>query len=354
MQANLLLSMVTANDKADWDAYSQHHMQATAYHRFAWQEAVKEAYGHKLVSVIARSKVDHRVVGIFPAVLLKTPLCGKQICALPYCDVGYGIGDNQAVVDAMNQFLVQKMAASGSKKLEIRQVAPNSVNDASLANKKVRMLLALPNSSQDLMASFKSKLRSQIRKAEKNGLTATLGQNQELLDHFYHVYTVNMRDLGSPVHPKVWFQKIIAAYKDNGIISVVYKEDTPVGAGLVITNGSSASIPWASTRRDFNKLAPNMLLYWSVLAHCADNGISQFDFGRSTYDEGTYRFKKQWGAEPQLLNWQTYDANGQSITQDANSRSTNALRTTSEKLWRKLPLYITVKAGSLIRPYISL
>ena len=38
---------------------------------------------------------------------------------------------------------------------------------------KVRMLLELPESSEDLMASFKSKLRSQIKKPIKEGLKTT-------------------------------------------------------------------------------------------------------------------------------------------------------------------------------------
>lgn len=352
MQSDLLLSTVTMNDQADWDAYGQSHVQATAYHRFAWQQAVQEAYGHKIVGVIARSKINHSVMGIFPAILIKTPFFGKQICALPYCDVGYCIADNQVIVDAMSQFLVQEMATTGSKKLEIRQVEHNSVSEASLTNKKVRMLLALPESSADLMASFKSKLRSQIRKAEKNGLTSTIGTNQDLIDHFYHVYAVNMRDLGSPVHAKVLFQNVVSTYKDNCIISVVYKDQTPVGAGLVLTNGDNASIPWASTLRDFNKLAPNMLLYWSLLAHCADNGIKQFDFGRSTYEEGTFKFKKQWGAKPQLLNWQIQGNNNN--LEDEASPSTGNIRPFVERIWRKLPLALTIKAGAFIRPYISL
>ena len=46
-----------------------------------------------------------------------------------------------------------------------------------------------------------------------------------------------------------------------------------------------------------------MLLYWTFLAFAADNGYGQFDFGRSTPGEGTYRFKSQWGAEPHQLYW---------------------------------------------------
>ena len=66
---------------------------------------------------------------------------------------------------------------------------------------KVRMLIRLPESSEVLMKSFKSKLRSQIKKPMKEGLYSIIG-GIELIDEFYNVFLVNMRDLGSPVHSK--------------------------------------------------------------------------------------------------------------------------------------------------------
>ena len=39
-----------------------------------------------------------------------------------------------------------------------------------------------------------------------------------------------MRDLGSPVHSKAWFEQVVKAYSDTCIISVVYKENVAVGA----------------------------------------------------------------------------------------------------------------------------
>ncbi len=353
MQSDAQLSTASLNDKADWDAYSLTHESTTAYHKYAWLEAVEHAYGHKPLGVIARHPKTQKVVGLFPAVFMKTPFWGKQICALPYCDVGYGIADNAEVLQDMQHFLHTKMANAGCRKLEIRQAESTPPGQDIQAGHKVRMLLSLPESSDTLMASFKSKLRSQIRKAEKNGLTVTLGKTPELLKHFYRVYAVNMRDLGSPVHALGWFESVLAAYNENCIVSVVYKGDMPVGAGLVIINGNKASIPWASTLREFNKLAPNMLLYWSLLAHCADSGIDTFDFGRYSFEEGTYKFKKQWGAVPQPLNWQSLGADNKKLGSDT-SPSTSKFRPLMESIWRKLPLEFTIKAGAYVRPYISL
>ena len=146
------------------------------------------------------------------------------------------------------------------------------------------------------------------------------------------LYVKNMRDLGSPVHAKKWFVQVLNAYKKDCVIGVVYNNNTPIGGGLVIKNNNKASIPWASTLRDYNKLAPNMLLYWSLLAHCADTGINTFDFGRSTFEEGTFKFKKQWGAQPQLLEWSVQRQRRSEQFQATSASSTSKLKATAERL----------------------
>ena len=355
MVNGILVRKATVEDQIEWNKYIAEHGDASAYHHYAWVQAVQNAYNQENASVIAKDTATNKVIGIFPAIALHIPLVGKNICSLPYCDVGYGLADNQEIYNAMLTYLQRSSTPKKIQKLEIRAIDTETFDRDLLKNKKVRMLLELPSSSEELMASFKSKLRSQIRKAEKNSLTVSLGIDEQHVLHFYDVYSKNMRDLGSPVHSIKWFREILAAYKEQCLISIVYSNDEPIGGGLIIKSGREASIPWASTLREKNKLAPNMLLYWSLLAHCADNNIKRFDFGRSTFDEGTYKFKKQWGAIPQLLKWQTFTNTGIAITgKEANADSPNRLRAVAENVWRKLPLKITIALGATVRPYISL
>ena len=39
---------------------------------------------------------------------------------------------------------------------------------------------------------------------------------------------------------------------------------------------------------------------------CMPKWFSYFDFGRSSPNKGTFKFKEQWGAEPHALNWMLY------------------------------------------------
>lgn len=349
----IVIRLVTPNDQLAWDNYVSSHPDASPYHKFAWLLSTEKAYGHQTVAWVAENE-NHTIVGILPSVFIKPPIKKGKLSSLPFCDVGGALADS---TDINQQLLTAALAYTQQNNIPVfehRQSIELTKNTPEVLEKanKVRMLLTLPENSEALFTGFKSKLRSQIRKAEKNGLTSSLGRDEKHLNGFYEVFARNMRDLGSPVHSKQWFEAIMNTYQDNMIISNIYKDDTVVGAGIVLFNGEKCAIPWASTNADFNRLAPNMLLYWSLLSFAADNGFTSFDFGRSTPGEGTYKFKQQWGCEPIALDWKTFKQ-GEHLPEEAPSGK-GKLRDTVEQLWKKLPVETSVKLGPVIRKYISL
>ena len=349
----LEIRQVNSSDKALWNAYVESHPQASAYHAFAWVESVEQAYGHPNASLIALK--DKQVVGVLPISKMLKPFVGHSFCSLPFCDIGYALSDNDETTSVLLEHLQKLKTDTGAKKIEYRDSehidSQQKVDTTDLKGKKVRMLLSLPDTSDILLKSFKSKLRSQIRKAEKNGLTYQIGNSTELLNAFYQVFKYNMRKLGSPVHGFDWFKTLQKNYQENFILSVVYYENTPVGGGIVLRNGVKTCIPWASTLAEYNRLAPNMMLYWSLLKEVSDSGAKEFDFGRSTFGEGTFKFKEQWGAQPVALNW---ELPGQQTTQATNQTGPGNLRSLVEKSWSKLPIGVTTTLGPKIRKYISL
>ena len=164
------------------------------------------------------------------------------------------------------------------------------------------MILDLPASSDELFKGFKSKLRSQVRKAGKNGVKFSWG-NVEDIDSAYIVFSKNMHELGSPVHGKSFIKAIATHYGARAKLDLAEFQGKTIGMGIILLSGKGVSIPWASTLREYNRLGPNMMLYWNFLKYSADNGYTYFDFGRSSEGEGTYKFKKQWGANPKPLVW---------------------------------------------------
>jgi FemAB-related protein (PEP-CTERM system-associated) len=354
--------MAVTGDQALWDEYVDGHSDATPYHRFAWLLSIEQAYQHQNVSLLAFN--DDTLVGILPCIKMQRLFSKVTYCALPFCDLGFGLANDASILKALQSEALTLLQNEGGNIFDYRDSVNTAPTDE-LIGKKVRMVLPLLGNSEALMAGFKSKLRSQIRKAEKNDLTCVIANSQTQIDDFYQIFAINMRKLGSPVHSKKWFECLFNNYAQHSILSVVYSDKVPVGAGIVLRTANRVAIPWASTVAEYNKLAPNMMLYWSLLEHVSNSGCAEFDFGRSTYDEGTYKFKRQWGAEPVPLAWSnlmpnlttsqtTIDKTRTSSDNSSGEVSGNQIRALVEKTWSKLPLGVTTTLGPKIRKHISL
>lgn len=348
------LRRATIDDLANWDDYVDRHPEGSPYHRFGFSAAIEASYGHESCHMIAES--GGHVVGVMPLVVMRLPWFARKPVSLPFCDLGGPLGESEEIRAALRAGAADEMGLELAR-VEFRQSLDDAATrSADLAGRKVRMLMPLPQKSAELYASFKSKLRSQINKAKKNGLVASLGhphRNPCLLTHFYAVFSANMRHLGSPVHSSEWFDSIGDSYADNCLCCIVYAGELPVAGGILLISGKQAAVPWASTAREFNRLSPNMLLYWSMLAYSCDRGITEFDFGRSDFGGGTYQFKSQWGARPRLLNWYRGDRPGKT-PETPPARLALLPRRVVETAWRYLPLGLTLKLGPRIRKYVSL
>lgn len=323
------------------------------------------------------SSSRQRTRGVLPLVHMKHFLFGHQLISMPYFDMGGILADSAAVERALLKKAIEIGRRLGVDGIELRHRNPrypgrepagSSPATASAAyerhrpgtdpppahcttqSHKVRMLLELPDTSEALMKSFKSKLRSQIKKPVREGLTAVVGRD-DLLDDFYAVFAVNMRDLGSPVHSRKLLENVLKAFPDTARIVMVYRRSTPVAGSVVIGFGETMENPWASSLREYSRLAPNMLLYWAMLDYACSRGYRVFDFGRSTPEEGTYKFKKQWGAGPHPLHWHTVAVGSAGLPAPSiqKTKYDRAIR-----YWQKLPVPLTVMIGPRVRKHIAL
>jgi len=348
---SITIRTATKDDQDRWDDFVHSQKGAGPYHLFAWKIAVEKAYYHRSYYLIAENERGN-IQGALPLILIKPPFLKGYLVSLPFCDYG-GVLTSDSATEEILVREAADLARSFKANLEIRCKQDNTSFNHSqgfgLSTHKSRMVLPLPGSSDALFNRFKSKLRSQIRRPQKEGLIFQMGSS-ELIDDFYCVFSRNMRELGSPVHSKNWIRSVLDSFGDKAHLGMVYKDDVPVAGGVILECGETVSIPWASTISKYNKMSPNMLLYWGFLKYASDNGYKLFDFGRSTPGEGTYKFKEQWGAEPYPLYW--YNANSR---RDATAGATVSFaRKYVEKVWAMIPQVFTNGIGPLVRRYISL
>jgi serine/alanine adding enzyme len=353
------------SDRERWDAYVLKHPDASLFHLYGWRDVFHRTYGHATYYLMVLDDAARDVLGVLPLVHFKHPLFGNRLVSLPFVDGGGALASSRVAEEGLLAEAVRLGRQMGAGTIELRQERrlacagnmsadrnedPGNPLEIATRTDKVRMLLSLPESSGLLLESFKSKLRSQINRPLKEGFTSRIG-GMELLDDFYRVFLVNMRDLGSPVHSVELMRQVLGAFPEHSRIIVVCRSEEPVASALVVGFDKVLRNPWSSSLRKYASSSPNMLLYLRMLEYACDAGCRIFDFGRSTAGESAYRFKEQWGALPAPLYWYYLSLDGKSVKPE-NSGTERFRKATH--YWKKLPLVVTRIVGPRIRKYISL
>ncbi len=328
-------------DWAAWDAFVERHPDASAYHLSGWRAVIQRSFGHDCPYLVA--KRSGQVVGVMPLVRMQSRLFGHFMVSMPYFNYGGSLSYEAATDQALTRQAIELATAAGCRHIEWRESAQRPGLPA--RTDKANMWLDLPADADTLWQRLGSKLRAQIKKAQASGLTYETG-GLNLLDEFYRVFSTNMRDLGTPVYGKNFFEIILREAPGHPVLVIGRTaHGHAVSAALLLRHGSRMEVPWASTLRMANALNANMGLYWHMLCHACQASCLVFDFGRSTKDAATYRFKKQWGAKPVNSYWHYWLPDGAS---PPKLNPDNPKYRTAIAVWQKLPVWTTRLLGPLI------
>lgn len=324
-----------------WDEYVTNHPQASIYHASRWGALILNSFNHKTFFLAVETPKG--LSGVLPLVFMKSKIFGKNLVSMPYFNYGGLLADENSAAEQLIAASLTLKKELRADYIELRQISQVPGGWPAKSH-KVIMLLALPPDPDTLWQSFKTKLRTRVRRAEKEGFTVHSGQ-QDLLNDFYEVFAENMRDLGTPVYPRQFFHAILDKFPENSHIVVVRSGNQSIAAGFLISHRNKMEVPWASSLRRFNHLSPNMLLYWNMLKHSITKGFQVFDFGRSTRDSGTFSFKEQWGAVPHETFW-VYP--GKAADQLPDHSPQNPKYKWATRVWTKLPLSVANRCGPWI------
>ena len=290
---------------------------------------------------------DEHVVGVLPLMFISGPIFGRFLVSQPYLNTGGLLANDARIATRLMNQAVQLADRLNVKQLQLRHEQECSHPAlAETSTEKVHMRLELPATSEELWDQLKSKVRSQIRKPLNNdSLTVHFG-GAELLDEFYSVFCRNMRDLGTPPFSKGLFAAMLDHFGDAAEICSVHLDGIPVSSGFLLHGPGVTLIPSASSLREYNRSSCNMLMYWHALCRAIDRGQHTFDFGRSSPDAGTWKFKKQWGAKECPAVWQYYLREGEvSDMRPGSGRFDMVI-----EVWKRLPVWLTRIIGpSIVR-----
>jgi FemAB-related protein (PEP-CTERM system-associated) len=329
--ATAKLSVELCRDPALWDAFVQSAPDATNYHRWVWKQVVEDTYGHQTFYLAATT--DGVVQGVLPLVSITSRLFGNCLVSMPFFSYGGVLASSPEVEEKLLARAVEIAGETGARHIELRQGRPCPYGWQE-ATRKVTMLVELPGTVDELWKGLSTGMRNKIRSAQKRGLTSDCG-GIERLDAFYDIFATNMRDLGTPVYPRSWFQNM-CRYNPAGVrILTVWDEGRPVAAGLISLFRETAEWPWSATLAPARRKYGAVFLYWSLLEWALQNGYRRVDFGRSTPGTGNWEFKKHWGCEEKPLHWWCWLAPGGQVP---DMHADNPRYRLAVRIWQHLPL----------------
>lgn len=308
-----------------------------------WLDILEHAMGHRPLPLVAMR--DGQVVGWLPMVLTRSRLFGHHLVSLPYVNAAGLVAEDEQVAHELVERAIALGKEHGADDFELRMNRPGVIGPLEpTRTNKLAMTLSLESTGEAQWEALASKVRSQVRKGQKLGVTTSVG-GMERLDAFYRIFVRTMRDLGTPAFPRLLFAEILGRLAPDAELVEARCDGRPVASALLIHHRGVTEVPSAACDRRFNHTNANMVMYWALLERAIQRGSSAFEFGRATEGSGPHQFKKQWKANPSMMGWQRLGLgaadNGPVVRED--QRYARAIR-----LWQRLPVCVTRGLGPMI------
>jgi serine/alanine adding enzyme len=328
----------------EWDGLVRRSAGWTHFHLHGWRDVMERVFGHECIYLAARDE-GGCLAGVLPLVRLKSLLFGHYLVSMPFLNYGGPLG-NDAAVRALCDYASEVAQEDGAVLLELRSRVPLPVS-LPVSHRKITVVRALPaGDSEQLWRDLPAKVRSQVRRSQREGMDVRFGPNQ--VAPFFDVFSRHMRDLGTPTQSRRFFECIAATFGTDVWFGCAYLESRPVACGCGFLWDGEFEMSWASALRDYNRLAPNMLLYWAFMERAAREGLAVFNFGRCSPGSGTHRFKQQWGSRDVPL-WWYHLARGERSATPSPGDGAYAL---GPLVWKHLPLAVATALGPRVVRYL--
>jgi lipid II:glycine glycyltransferase (peptidoglycan interpeptide bridge formation enzyme) len=174
---------------------------------------------------------------------------------------------------------------------------------------RIVLRLDLKDSEPELFRRIRKSTRSEIRAAAEQGVIVRRDGHGDTLHHFHRMLVETGRRKRYPIRSirrlgALWHEYV---RRDNGVLLMAYRGDTPVGGVLGVRFGPQASFVYAAIRRDGDaaRLDHGPLLYWEFIRWARDAGVTWIDWGGSGTrfppspadpGYGVYHFKSNFGS----------------------------------------------------------
>jgi FemAB-related protein (PEP-CTERM system-associated) len=314
---------------ARWDAFVANHPTATVFHLAGWADVMSKAYGHKSHFTLATE--GGAVKGIIPLVELKSRLFGHALISNAFCVGGGPVAVDEPTRVALINEAGRICRATGASYVELRdtQGAEGWQTKDDLYAGFEREMDA--DEAKNLL-QIPRKQRAVVRKAIEGPFRVTTDKD---VDTFFALFARTVRDHGTPVFPKRYFNAILDTFPNNSDVLTIWQDDKPLSSVLSYYFRDRVYPYYTGSDPAARTTGTNDLMYWKLMRHAVARGCKVFDFGRSKIGTGPFSFKKNWGFEPRPIAHQYLLLKRDTLP---NVNPTNPRYAKLIEVWRRLPI----------------
>jgi FemAB-related protein (PEP-CTERM system-associated) len=339
-QTDMSISVLDSNDECAWDAFVRGCPHGTFFHLSGWRRVIEKSFGHRTHYLVAKNGSD--ICGVLPLTHIRSALFGNRLISNAFCVYGGPVSENADVDERLCQRAMSLAAELGVDGVEFRATP---MSDVPGANEEALYFTFRRSITEDPEANLKAvprKQRAVIRKGLANDLRPSIEEN---VDKLHSVYAQSVRNLGTPVFAKRYFQELKAEFSDDCEILTVYRGTHAVASVMSFYFRDEVLPYYGGGLPVARELAANDVMYWNVMQRAASRGARIFDFGRSKVGTGAFAFKRNWGFEGKPLNYRTLSTGSRNVN---NINPLNPKYRSAINVWRYLPLPITKIIGPMI------
>lgn len=336
------LSVINPLQDPGWDSLLETSDQTTFFHTSAWARGLSESYGYAphYLTVVE----DGKLSGLMALMAVNSCLTGKRGVSLPFSDECQPVAANQETFDVLLNESIATGRRSGWKYVEIRGGTAFLPNAPPAAKHYVHTLELGPDEA-GVSRRFKSNIRRNIQKAQKEGVTVVIERSREALAAFYELHCGTRRHHGLPPQPWSFFAKIyehiVAAGK--GFVALAGYQNRWIASAVYALYRDQAIYKYGASDRELQHLRPNNLVMWEAIRWCCRHAVRSFSFGRTEPEnEGLLQFKRGWGTSESTLTYYRYDLRVNRFV--AGTTSAGKLN----GLFSRMPVPVLRMAGNLL------
>ena len=255
------------------------------------------------------AKNETGISGALPFVQSKPGDLGPVFNSLPYYGsnggVLQGVQDDQVkrfMIEGFFEYALSWKACSATiitnPLLMDHEVYENTI-EGYIRDERIGQITHLPeNPDDELIKSFDDPRPRNIRRALKEGIQVSSGNERASVEFLYEIHIANMEAIGGLSKSWDFFEKLLSDIPcDLWSVYIGSRDDQPIAALLVFYfNGTAEYFTPVIISEHRNTQALALVIYVAMKDAVSSKGCKNWNWGGTWLSqEGVYDFKKRWG-----------------------------------------------------------